>query len=191
MDKRTNQFINAVRKEIQWDRMNEKVDGSLTCDALNIQRGWEELEPFLQWAETEAPSWTEVEASIGDMESPTVCDALGNQTLTRIAEGVCKTYISNAFSLGMIPQNLLGKVRLCPSSEEEAYADTAAVSIVGHADTAAVLGVDYNRESVTLEAGDVLYVAQLQGGRLPEGCKTLPEGFRFEWVKVELFTLYQ
>lgn len=99
-----------------------------------------------------------------------------------------KTYIGNAFSLGMIPQNLLEKVRFVQSSEAEARRSSAK-SIVGHADTAAVLGVEFNRESVVLEAGDVLYVAQLQGGRLPEGCKTLPEGFRFEWVKVEMSTL--
>jgi hypothetical protein len=98
-----------------------------------------------------------------------------------------KIYISNAFSLGMVPQKLLEKVRLVPSSEEEVGKNMPlAKSIVGHADTAAVLGVGFNRESVTLEAGDVLYVAQLQGGRLPEGCKTLPEGFRFEWVRVSV-----
>lgn len=100
---------------------------------------------------------------------------------------MCKTYISNAFSLGMVPQNLLERVRLVPASEGEIKENMPlAKSIVGHADTALVLGVEYNRESVTLEAGDVLYVAQLQGGRLPEGCKTLPEGFRFEWVRVSV-----
>jgi hypothetical protein len=61
-----------------------------------------------------------------------------------------------------------------------------AISIVGHADTAAVLGVTLNRVNVKLEKGDVLYVAQLQGGRLPEGAKTLPEGFRFEFLRVTI-----
>ena len=61
---------------------------------------------------------------------------------------------------------------------------------IGHADTAAVIGnylgveIPVNRESITLESGDVLYVAQLQGGRLPEGTKTLPEGFKFVWYAV-------
>jgi hypothetical protein len=59
-------------------------------------------------------------------------------------------------------------------------------SAVGHADTAAALGVPANRISVALQPGDVLLVAQLQGGRLPEGSTTLPEGFQFSWVQVTL-----
>ncbi len=90
-------------------------------------------------------------------------------------------YISNAFSLGMVPRDLLGQVRLSPC---EAPDVSGLTSVVGHADTAAVLGVPFNRTSVTLASGDVLYVAQLQGGRLPEGCKTLPEGASFAWIKV-------
>ncbi len=60
------------------------------------------------------------------------------------------------------------------------------VSAVGHADTAAVLGVDCNRVNVSLNKGDTAYVAQLVGGRLPEGATTLPEGFSFRFVKVEV-----
>jgi len=59
-----------------------------------------------------------------------------------------------------------------------------AVSAIGHTDTAAVLGLPCNRINVKLGAGDVLYVAQLQGGRLPEGSTTLPSGFSFKWLKV-------
>ena len=90
-------------------------------------------------------------------------------------------YIGNAFSLGMVPRELLGQVRL---SLCEAPDVSGLTSIVGHADTAAVLGVPLNRASVTLAQGDVLYVAQLQSGRLPEGCKALPEGASFTWIKV-------
>jgi len=32
----------------------------------------------------------------------------------------------------------------------------------------------------------VLYVAQLQGGRLPEGSTTLPEGFSFKLLKINV-----
>ena len=37
-----------------------------------------------------------------------------------------------------------------------------------------------------LKKGDTLYVAQLTGGRLPEGATELPEGFSFKFLKVEL-----
>lgn len=39
-------------------------------------------------------------------------------------------------------------------------------SEVGHADTAAVLGVPCNRVNVKLGKGDTVFVAQLQGGRI-------------------------
>lgn len=60
------------------------------------------------------------------------------------------------------------------------------VSVVGHPDTARVLGVKFNRVSIRLAKGDVLYVAQLVGGRLPEGATTLPEGYSFKYLKVEV-----
>lgn len=59
-------------------------------------------------------------------------------------------------------------------------------SAVGHADTAKVLGVPMNRINVQLAKGEVAYVAQLQGGRLPEAVTTLPEGFYFKYLKVEV-----
>ena len=63
-----------------------------------------------------------------------------------------------------------------------------AVSVVGHPDTAAALGVAFNRVSLKLSEGDVLYVAQLNGGRLPEGCTTLPEGFSFTFLEIKEIT---
>lgn len=92
-------------------------------------------------------------------------------------------YIGNAFSLGMVPRHLLAFVRISACGRPD-VADL--VSCVGHADTAAVLGVPMARVSVTMQPGDVLYVAQLRGGRLPEGTTTLPEGFGFDWVRVEI-----
>jgi hypothetical protein len=92
-------------------------------------------------------------------------------------------YIGNSFSLGMVPRELLGQVRLAPCAEPT---KAGTVSCVGHTDTAAVLGVPMARISVTLQAGDTLYVAQLRGGRLPEGSTTLPEGFAFDWVEVSV-----
>ena len=94
-------------------------------------------------------------------------------------------YISNAFSLQMVAPEHLNRVHF----EVVDLADYPLKdyhSIVGHADIAAVLGVEMNRVSVMLNptAGDEMLVAQLVGGRLPEGCKTLPEGFRLQGVLV-------
>lgn len=91
------------------------------------------------------------------------------------------TYLFNAFSLQMLKtfpcEVKFTKVESLPEG---------LVSAVGHADTAAVLGVPMNRISVKLSKGDTAYIAQLVGGRLPEGSTTLPEGFAFKFLKAEI-----
>ena len=95
-------------------------------------------------------------------------------------------YLGNAFSLQMLTGNCIISVKEINSSE----VPNDVQSIIGHADTAnvvsSILGfeVNPNRVSVKLEQGDVLYVAQVTGGRLPEGATTLPEGFNLKWMKV-------
>ena len=93
-------------------------------------------------------------------------------------------YILNAFSLQMV--EIPSVVRFTEVEE----LPQGLVSAIGHADTAAVLGYPVNRCNVSLKPGDVAYVAQLQGGRLPEGCTTLPEGFTFKFIKVEIGEQY-
>lgn len=93
-------------------------------------------------------------------------------------------YLGNAFSLQMLQGN--ATVQVSTVSKEEVPWQKA-ISVVGHADTANVLGVPCQRASINLKAGDVLYVAQLVGGRLPEGTTSLPEGFSFQFWKVEIF----
>lgn len=89
-------------------------------------------------------------------------------------------YICNAFSIQMINDTCdIHFEKLAEKPNLEGF-----TSAVGHADTAAVLGVTMNRISVKLNPGDDLVVAQLVGGRLPEGSTTLPEGFYFEFWRV-------
>lgn len=90
-------------------------------------------------------------------------------------------FLLNAFSLQMLtafPLNV--------KFEEVDKLPDGLVSAIGHRDTANVLGVQMNRVNVTLSKGDVAYIAQLQGGRLPEGSTTLPEGFAFKYIKVTI-----
>lgn len=89
-------------------------------------------------------------------------------------------FILNAFSLQMVQAPctiLVEEVDSLPAGLESA---------IGHADTAAVLGYPMNRVNVSLKSGDEAYVAQLQGGRLPEGSTTLPEGFSFKYLRVRV-----
>ena len=87
-------------------------------------------------------------------------------------------YLLNAFSLQMVD------VPCMVHFEEVDELPDGLISAIGHTDTAHVLGVEPNRINVHLSKGDVAYVAQLQGGRLPEGSTTLPDGFSFKFIKV-------
>ena len=87
-------------------------------------------------------------------------------------------FLLNAFSLQMID------VPASVKFEEVESLPEGLTSAIGHADTAAVLGVPMSRIDVKLNSGDVAFVAQLVGGRLPEGSTSLPEGFKFKFIKV-------
>ena len=110
---------------------------------------------------------------------------------------MARVFIAAAFSLQMLDLDAGHSIKTWPmtiGSVREFWRDRVpVVSAIGHADTARVVSdllgfeVPAQRISVALEPGDVLVVAQLIGGRLPEGATTLPEGFklRFVGVKVE------
>jgi len=95
-------------------------------------------------------------------------------------------FLTNAFSIQMLSGP--ATVRFDEIDATEVPADV--VSAIGHADTAAVLTnmlgfpVPMNRINVTIDENTELYVAQLIGGRLPEGSTTLPEGFSFKFYRV-------
>ena len=97
-----------------------------------------------------------------------------------------KKFLTNAFSIQMLSGP--ATVKFDEIAPEEIPADV--VSAIGHADTAAVLSdilgfeVPMNRMSVSLDENTELFVAQLVGGRLPEGSTTLPEGFQFKFFRV-------
>ena len=120
-------------------------------------------------------------------------EALGqNGNVTKYLAGnrKGKMYLGNAFSLQMVADNaIICKVEVAP---EEIPAE--AESIIGHADTATVvssiLGRDIpcNRASVMLDDEDVLYVAQVVGGRLPEGATTIPDGMELKFYRITVRT---
>ena len=120
-------------------------------------------------------------------------EALGqNGNVTKYLAGnrKGKMYLGNAFSLQMVADNaIICKVEVAP---EEIPAE--AVSIIGHADTAAVVStilgrdVPCNRASVMLSDEDVLYVAQVVGGRLPEGATTIPDGMELKFYRITVRT---
>lgn len=102
-----------------------------------------------------------------------------------------KKIISNAFSLQMLTLEEITNVSIVPVEPND-IPWTDCVSAIGHADTAAVVSdiagitVPCNRISVHLDPGDILYVAQVVGGRLPEGSTTLPEGFKLKFYKATI-----
>jgi len=106
-----------------------------------------------------------------------------------------KRYLGNAFSLQMIPSG--GRFTVRPMDfdtfvENVSEGKVRFESVIGHADLAAVLSekfgspVAFNRVNVILQPSDRMYVAQVMGGRLPEGTTTLPEGFTISMFYVTM-----
>lgn len=94
--------------------------------------------------------------------------------------------LANAFSLNMLRNKEANIKTTYVDDEEWADALHSSKSFIGHKDLAEILNVPYNRENLTLVDGDVLYVAQVVGGRLPEGTTELPDGVKIERIKVEV-----
>lgn len=99
-------------------------------------------------------------------------------------------YLTNAFSLNMLyGDNFTIGVNALSLDEAKCLGQDA-VSVVGHADTAAIFesqlgyAVPPNRQTVSLAKGDELVVGQYIGPRLPEGVKTLPDGATIKWLRV-------
>lgn len=113
-------------------------------------------------------------------------------------------YICNSFSLAMLEAWRLSDTEskttlsLIPISDPFAWlADAesrhgAAVSAVGHADTAALFSallgreIPMNRISVVFDEATEILVGQLTGPRPPEGSTTLPEGAKISWVAMTI-----
>ena len=100
--------------------------------------------------------------------------------------------LANAFSLQMVACPATVKFEEVTVAEVARALSSGFTSAIGHADTAAVVGnilgveVAMNRVSVSLTAETELYVAQVVGGRLPEGCTTLPEGVAIKFIRATI-----
>ena len=109
-----------------------------------------------------------------------------------------RNILANSFSLSMIADmvwedkgdNFAGlPISVKAVRPESIPADI--YSVIGHADTARVIGgllgreIPANRVTYKAQPGDVLYVAQYTGPRLPEGATQLPEGAEIRFYKIE------
>ena len=98
--------------------------------------------------------------------------------------------LGNAFSLQMLDLTQGQQIQITPVQPQDI--PTNATSVIGHQDMAVLVGkmlgreTPYNRVSSRLKKGDILYVAQYVGGRLPEGVTELPEGAEIKFLKVSI-----
>jgi hypothetical protein len=94
-------------------------------------------------------------------------------------------YVANAFSIKMIQKPLTIKVSLL--SEKRFFTEAKdAYSVIGHQQVADYLGFPCNRESITVDRGDILYVAVESGSRnnAPFEFQINPETEKFYKVEV-------
>lgn len=100
----------------------------------------------------------------------------------------------NAFSIQMIDIEVMANIEFTAINKEEAarLLSNSVESYIGHADTAAVVSdilgveVECQRRFGHIDKGETAIVAQVVGGRLPEGCTKLPENMEIKFYKVEV-----
>lgn len=106
-------------------------------------------------------------------------------------------YVGNAFSLQMLDVKDKCAVGIDKLTKQNAKKilklyEKELKSVIGHQDLANILkeelemDFEVNRESIKLTLKDMLLVAQVVGGRLPEGTTKLPEGVKIEYYLVYL-----
>jgi hypothetical protein len=93
-------------------------------------------------------------------------------------------YINNAFSPSMVDLAKFSVSFEEITREQFEEEKKGAISVVGHQNTAEALNVKFNRTTLKLKNGDVLIIAQLLGGRLPEGTTPITEMMEFKFLKV-------
>ena len=98
--------------------------------------------------------------------------------------------VNNAFSTKMLVEDAKISVNIITEDEFRDGINMADEIIIGHEDAASYFGVEMNRKTVHLNAGDTLYVCEANsrdGGRLPSGTEFLTQmgdGFYFRFLKV-------
>ena len=99
-------------------------------------------------------------------------------------------YISTDFSIRMLKGD--ANVSFKRIDFTEIPAKVMSAFGLADADTARVVSnelgmlISVNRINVHLYPGDVLYIAQVVGGSLPEGTERLPDGRLLRFFKVEI-----
>lgn len=99
-----------------------------------------------------------------------------------------KNYLGNAFSLNMLKDDCDITIKTIKKGD----IPQDVISVVGHEATSQILtnelgfNVAFNRATLTLEKGDILYIGQYRGPRLEEGTTILPQGATIEYKKVTI-----
>lgn len=95
-------------------------------------------------------------------------------------------YILSAWGWSM-PQSKHGTVKYEDLTEDEFKEEIqGAIPYIGNPEIARILKLPYSPGYITLEKGDVAYVIQVKGGKIPHGATELPLGCDWKFTKAEL-----
>lgn len=89
-------------------------------------------------------------------------------------------YIGNAFSLGMTPYEEVNIRVETISKEDFCRAGRTAYSVIGHPEIAEIFRLPLNRESITLNKGDTMYV--VNPARRPNEGLTVEDGTKYTFI---------
>ena len=97
-------------------------------------------------------------------------------------------YVQNVITPNMNSEVELAQIPTPITWEEfdQVLQDGNFINSMGHDDIAKMVGLTKNRISISLQDGDVVYIAQYIGPRLEEGQTTLPKGAKIIPIKYDI-----
>lgn len=95
-------------------------------------------------------------------------------------------YLLNGWGWGM-PHPKKGTITYEDLTEEEFDKEIeGAISYIGNPILAKLLELPYNPSYISLDVGDVAFVINLKGGRIPVGATEFPDDVTVKYTKVEI-----
>lgn len=102
-------------------------------------------------------------------------------------------YVGNGFSMGMVPDEQVYIKVDTITKKQFMNASTHAKSIIGHPEIAENFNLPLNRESITLQKGDILYIVsptrRLKEGEIVENGTTytfVPESMGYTYKQIQI-----
>src|SRR5208337_1908074 len=96
-----------------------------------------------------------------------------------------RIFVGDIFRLTMISGKYFKQTKIEECDDPLFAADEGMTGVMRHENISEITGVPMGSEHISLQPGDILYVAHVTGpGSILPSTKTLPIGFKIKWARI-------